>query len=495
MGVLKPTLGLANCLSSLAFVYLFSKVKISTMRRILLLTFAVFIIINLSAKDFSIIECGAQGNGKFDSTLAIQKAIDSCAIGGGGIVTIPAGTFLSGTIFLKSNITLNLHKLAILKGIADVDVYPGKHFREKGFVRIDGVQNVTIDGEGIIDGSGGYEVFQQGESGENRPYLVHVHGSKHVVIKNVNLRNSAFWTLRLFENDGVRIDGISIYSHSNWNNDGIDIDSKNVIISNCRIDSDDDGICFKSDGTQLCENITVTNCIIGSDCNPIKFGTASRTGFKNITISNCIIQRASESNHWHWNKTIEGVTDSITGISGVALEIVDGGIIDQINISNIAMQGIQTPIFIRLGSRGKSTGSIKNVVISNITASSRSLIPSIISAVPGFHIENVVIRDIIVKCMGGGTKEHANRLVPENEKAYPENRMFGSTLPAYGMYIRHAKNISLNNIQFLLDKPDYRPSIVLDDAHKITIRGLNTPEPQGKQKLIVRQRSDYKLFD
>lgn len=465
------------------------------MKKIILQVILAFSTFNLSAKDINILEFGAKGNGTFDNTSAIQKAIDSCAEDGGGTVTITEGTFLSGSIFLKSNITLNLHKLAILKGIADLNVYPGKHFVEKGFIRIDGVQNVTITGEGVIDGSGEHKVFQQGEGGNNRPYLVHVRRSKHVVIKDVNLKSSAFWTLRLFENDGVRIDGINIYSHSNWNNDGIDIDSKNVIISNCRIDSDDDGICFKSDGNQLCENVTVTNCIVGSDCNPIKFGTASRSGFKNISISNCVIQRASESNHWSWNKTIEGITDSITGISGIALEVVDGGIIDQITITNISMVGIQTPVFIRLGSRKTPTGTLKNVLISNVTASARSLIPSIISAVPGFYIENVVIRDMIVNCIGGGTKEHATRLVPENEKGYPENRMFGNTLPAYGLYIRHAKNISLNNIQFFLEQPDHRPAILLDDAHAITIRGLNAPEPDGGQELIIQKNASLKLLD
>jgi len=459
------------------------------MKKIILTTFLSFLILQLFAKEVNILEFGAKGDGVANNTSAIQNAIDSCAMHGGGVVYIPDGTFLSGTIFLKSNITLSLNKMAVLKGIPDLDIYPGKHFLEKGFIRIDSIQNVTIKGEGTIDGSGEHQVFQQGESGKNRPYLVHVRKSKRVVIKDIHLKNSAFWTLRLFENDGVRIDGVSIYSHCNWNNDGIDIDSKNVIISNCRIDSDDDGICFKSDGSQLCENVTVTNCIIGSDCNAIKFGTASLTGFRNITISNCVIQRASESNHWNWHKIIEGVTDSITAISGIAMEVVDGGIIDQITISNVSMVGVQTPIFIRLGSRNNPTGSIKNVVISNITASSRSLIPSIISAVPGFYIENVLIRDVIVNCIGGGSKEHANRLVPEKEKEYPENRMFGNTLPSYGVYIRHAKNISLNNVQFFLDKPDFRPAIILDDTNAITIRALNAPDPLGNQKLIVTKNS------
>ncbi|MET4082756.1 polygalacturonase [Pedobacter sp. UYP30] len=458
---------------------------------ILVLLFSSF---NVSSKDIDVTKLGAVGDGKTDNTLTIQKAIDECAASGGGTVIIPTGVFVSGTIFLKSNVSLHVNRSAVLKGITKLDSYPGAHFLEKGFIRVDRVENVTIEGDGIIDGSGDQQIFQQGEGGNNRPYLVHVRKSKHVVIKDINLRNGAFWTLRLFENDDVRIDGINIYSHGNWNNDGIDIDSKNVIISNSRIDADDDGICFKSDGKQLCENITVTNCIIGSNCNPIKFGTASHAGFKNITVSNCVVQRASESRNWKWFKEIEGVTDSITGISGIAMEVVNGGIMDQITISNISMVGIQTPIFLRLGSRNNPTGSLKNVLISNVVANSRSLIPSIISAVPGFYIENVIIRDVIVNGIGGGTVAQANKKVPENEKGYPENRMFGNTLPAYGFYIRHAKNISLDNIQFFLKKPDFRPAIVLDDAHKIILRGINAPNPGGNQNLVENKNSDFKVI-
>ena len=228
--------------------------------------------------DVNIIDFGAKPDGETNNTMSIQNAIDHCASSGGGTVFIPAGTFLAGSLFVKSNITLNLHKLAILKGVADTIAYPGEHFREMGFIRIESVSNVTIMGEGTIDGSGEHEVFQKGNNGRSRPYLVHLRNSKNVVIKDVQLRNAAFWAVRLLDNDGVRIDGINIYSHNNWNNDGIDIDSKNVIVSNCLIDTDDDGICFKSNSTNLCENVVVTNCIIATNCNAIKFGTASFAG-------------------------------------------------------------------------------------------------------------------------------------------------------------------------------------------------------------------------
>ena len=465
------------------------------MNKYRLLLLILFFAMQVAAERVTITDFGAKGDGKSDNTTSIQKAIDHCEANGGGTIYFPVGIYLSGSIFLKSNTTVNLAKGAVLKGIPDLDVYPGKHFLKKGFIRIDSVFNVTIDGEGTIDGSGDQEVFQQGNNGNNRPYLVHCRKSKNVVIKNIHLVNSAFWTLRLFENDGVRVDGITIACQNNWNNDGIDIDSKNVIISNCRIDCDDDAICFKSDSKTLCENVVVTNCNLASNCNLIKFGTSSYGGFKNITVTNCVLHAASESKFRKWNELIPGVKDSITGISGIALEVVDGGMMDQINISNISMEGIQTPVFMRLGNRKNATGSLKNVLISNILATASSPIASCISGVPGFYIENIIIRDMIVNCKGGGITEDISRSVPENEKGYPENRMFGNMLPAYGMYVRHVKNVSLDNIRFNLMQPDERPAILFEDAKGITLRAFQATQSEKGQQLIIKKQSEVKLLD
>ena len=169
---------------------------------------------------------------------------------------------------------------------------------------------------------------------------------------------------------------------------------------------------------------------------------------------------------------------------------------EQINISNITMDGIQNPLFMRLGSRKNPTGSLKNVLISNIIATTHSQIPICISGVPGFYIENVIIRDVIVNFMGGGTKKDADhREVPEKEKDYPENRMFGNTLPAYGMYVRHVKNIYLDNIQLYLIKPDYRPAILFDDAEDITLRAFKATQPEGGQQQIIEINSTVKVLN
>lgn len=251
---------------------------------------------------------------------------------------IPGGTFVTGSITLKSQVRLHLDNNAILLASTDISDFPGNQ-SSKSLIYIDHVEKVSVTGEGTIDGRG--YTFTVAESAPDRPFLMLVRNSKNIRIENVTLKNSAFWTLKLSGNKHVIVNGISIYSHVNFNNDGIDIDSKDVIISDCFIDTDDDALCFKSERESICENVVVTNCILASNCNFIKMGTASNGGFRNISISNCVLRPASESNIRFRDKTITGITDSITGISSIELEVVDVGFMDQITITNISMKGIQ----------------------------------------------------------------------------------------------------------------------------------------------------------
>jgi polygalacturonase len=448
--------------------------------------------INLHAQtaalhEYNILKFGAKNDSKTINTKFIQKAIDKCTADGGGTVVVPYGTFVTGMLELKDNVTLKMEKGSELQSSIDIKDFPTRFQRDKCIISINNVCNVSIIGEGTIDGKG--DKFTVANEAHDRPFVVFVQMSKNIHISDVTLKNSARWTCRLLGNEHVFIRGVTIYSQTNYNNDGIDIDSKDVVISNCIINCDDDAICLKSDSTSVCENVVVTNCILRSNRNFIKFGTASFGGFKNISISNITMDIPTESRFTHWDKRILGVTEPITGITGIVLEIVDGGQMDRVTISNITMNGVQSPIFLRLGNRTKPVGSLKNVLISNVVAKTSSLIPSIITAVPGFYIENVTFRDILVYAKGGGNLEQATRDVIENEKGYPENRMFGDNLPGYGLYIRHAKNIFLDNVQFFLTEPDYRSAIYLDDAHDVRIRNFKADRPEGAQPLIYQIRS------
>ena len=432
-----------------------------------------------AAKTVDISAAGAKPGDPTPVTALIQRVIDDVSAAGGGTVIIPTGTFVSAPIQLRSHVTLRLERGAVLRYTDN----PADSRQARGFVFADECEDTGIEGPGAIDGNG--RVFEQRDSAPGRPHLLDLHNSRNVTVREVTLRNAASWTFRLQGCDGVRVHAIRIYSHQGYNNDGIDIDSRNVAISDCLIDCDDDAICFKSDTATPCENVTVTNCVAASNCNLIKFGTASVGGFKNITVSNCVLHAASEDNRWQWKKRMEGVALDTTGISGIALEVVDGGVMDQICLTNIAMTGIQTPIFIRLGNRRNGPGRLGNVVISNITATTESLIASSITGLPGNPVEGVVLRDIRVEVLGTGTAAHAAKPVPEKEKNYPENRMFGHSLPTYALYVRHAKGITLDNVQFTLRHPDARPALVFDDAHEIDLRSLRA-EPSTPAAPLVR---------
>lgn len=446
----------------------------------------LFMAATILPQSYNILNYGAVADGKTVNTLFIQKAIDECSADGGGTVVIPRGIFITGQLELKNNVTLNVEKGGVLESSIDIkDFYNAQH--SQSLISINNVSNVSLVGDGTIDGRG--DKFTIANEAPNRPYIVLVKNSKNIRITDVTLKNSAYWCLRLLENEHVTIRGIAIYSHTNYNNDGIDIDSKDVIVSDCIIDCDDDAICLKSDSTSICENIVISNCIIASNCNFIKFGTASRGGFKNVTINNIVIRPAAESNIRYWQKRIEGVKDSITGLAGIALEVVDGGFMDRITISNILMDGVQTPIFIKLGNRRSKIGSLKNIMINNVIAKSYSLISSSITGTPDSFVENITLKDISILVMGNGSLEHANRVIAENENKYPENRMFGHSLPGYGLFVRHAKNIVLENVQFFLQQPDYRSAIYLDDAHDIRINNLKADTPEGTQQLIFERES------
>jgi polygalacturonase len=441
------------------------------------------------ATDVNILDYGADtqiGN----NAPYIQKAIDDCAAKGGGNVHVPSGTFVSGTIMLKSNVNLYLHAQATIQGSID---HPAD-YPKQALVTGEDIENASIVGEGVLDGQGDHKNFQYGDNKGNRPFLVLFLRCRNMTVKDITLRNSAFWTFRLAFSDGVMIRGIHIYSHGNHNCDGIDIDSKNVLISDCRIDCDDDAICFKSDRADfVVEHVVVTNCIISSNCNAIKFGTAGHGGFRNIAISNCVIHKASENNIRSWKKMIPGVATDTTVISGIALEVVDGGFMDQVVISNISMRDIQTPVFIRLGSR-KTVGSLQNVLISGITAYSESWMASTISGIPGHYVDNVTLRDIILYYPGGANQEGIDKPVPENEKGYPENRMFGAKLPAYGLYVRHVRNLTIENFQCYTVQPDERPALVVDDVSNLSLNNFQASYPSGNLPLIrLIQTSDVSI--
>lgn len=445
----------------------------------------------------NVIQTGAVGDGRTDDTRAIQAAVDRCAANGGGTVTIPPGNYLIRPIEMRSGVRLHLQTGATLLGstqLSDYDgafpIADGNRNQTSGLIWGRGLHDVAVTGGGVINGRGEHPNFQHGndsEGGPKRPKLIYFVECERIEISGITLRNSAYWVQHYEKCRDVMIRGLRVYSHCNYNNDGIDVDAVNVVISDCLFDVEDDAICLKSDHETFCENVVITNCYAASNCNAIKLGTASNGGFRNIAVSNCVVAHASEDNIRHWSRQISNVSADKTVISGIAVEMTDGGIIDGITFSNISMRDVQTPIFIKLGDRKRTyrnaPGILRNVSIRGITATAESLIPSSITGFPGVMVENVSLSDIQISAPGGGTRAMTERAVPEHAGKYPENRMFGHDLPAVAFYIRHARDIRLDNIRITTSKPDARPLFWLDDTQNIRITGA-WPEGVPRKKIL-----------
>ena len=309
------------------------------------------------------------------------------------------------------------------------------------------------------------------------------------------MRNAAAWVQTYDQCKNLRIDSITVDSRAFWNNDGIDIvDCDSVAITNSYIDADDDAICLKShDSMAVCQNVIVRNCTIRSSANGIKFGTASLGGFRNIKLINI--------------KVFD------TYRSAVALEAVDGGFLENVEVDSLYVLNSGHAIFLRIGERRKGKkGRLDNIRIKNVTAEiaatkpdagyeyegpiedmPRNISPPIIIAgLPGNLIRNVSFNNIEIKHPGGGNPQFAKVLlteldkVPEIPASYPEFSKFVE-LPAWGIYIRHASDIKFNNLKLFCEKKDYRTAIVLDDVHQTeflstTIKETDTKKPLHQHK-------------
>ena len=417
---------------------------------------------------------GAKPDGKTLCTSSIQQAIDACSRAGGGTVYLPPGTFLSGTIYFKSGVTLKIAAGCTLLGSTNLKDYPPTvqefrsytdNYTDKSLIYGENVENIAITGRGTVDGQGAsfegpYKV---------RPYMIRFIQCRNVTVKDVTIKNSPMWVQHYLACDDVRITGITVRSLVNSNNDGIDIDScRRVVISNCNIESGDDAIVLKSTSARVCRDVAVNNCILSSRCNALKMGTESNGGFQNIVITGCSIYD--------------------TRLAGVALEIVDGGTMDGVVVSNITMRKIGAPIFMRLGNRARpfrkdmekpGIGAMRNITISNIEATGANSTGCAISGLPEAKIENVTLSNVRLTFEGGVTKADAGREIPEKPDAYPEYSMFGR-LSAYGLYCRHVKDLKLLNIQLQLEKPDQRYAVVLEDIEGGLINGLDAQRlPEG----------------
>ena len=455
----------------------------------------------------SILDYGALPGGKTLNTKSIQRAIDEVYQAGGGLVYAPPGVFLTSGLELKSRVTLYVEAGCVLLGspdIADYTYHPGPGMRGDAnghhLIFAQNADDVTLCGPGIIDGQGqAYwelnpkvpqatpeDAWQDVASGHfrtinnnSRPSpMVEFAQCRNVRISGLTLKNSSGWTLRPIDCDCVNIDGISIRNPF-WgrNTDGMDITCcRNVFVSNCYIVGGDDAICLKSENpyggdVPPTKNIAITNCVVTSASNGFKMGTATRGAFENIVFSNSVIY--SDDDSPMMNRVIGGIN----------IETVDGGSVDGVVISNIRMQNVRAPIFVRLGARTKGEGTfLRNVLIEGVD-STGSIVTSSITGVPGLRPSDITVTNCRLRTVEQGAADWTLRTIPEVVDEYPESWMMGR-LPAYGFYIRHADRVRLRNVECIADKPDARPPIVCDDVNDVILDGLELSASTGSAPLF-----------
>ena len=455
----------------------------------------------------SILDFGAMPDGKTLNTRAIQRAIDAAFQAGGGLVYAPPGKFLTGGLELKSRVTLYLEAGCVLLGspnIGDYTYHPGPPVKGDAnghhLIFAQHAEDVTLCGLGTINGQGEnywepnplrppappdqawHDVasghFQAINDNDRPSPMVEIVQCRNVRISGVTLQNSAGWTLRPIDCESVFIDGVRIRNPF-WgrNTDGMDITAcRNVFVSNCDIIGGDDGICLKSENpygsdVPVSKNITVTNCVVSSASNGFKMGTATSGAFENIVFSNSAIY--SDNGSPMMNRVIGGIN----------IETVDGGSVDGVVVSNVRMQNVRAPIFVRLGERTRKEGSfLRNVLIEGVDAEG-AIVSSSITGVPGLRPTDISIANCRMRTVAQGEADWANRQVPEVAGAYPESWMMGR-LPAYGFFVRHADRVRLRNIEYITDKADARPAVICDDVENVILGGLELSAPVGGAPLI-----------
>jgi len=449
---------------------------------------------------YSVTDFGAKGDGTTLDSNAINSAIAAAATAGGGTVRFPAGTYLTGSIHLKSNIALYLDAGATIEAASPASggVYDppepnpaAGQFQDFGHTHFhnsliwgENLENVSILGPGRIWGQG-LTSGENGPAGDGYKSIC-LKLCRNVILRDFTIQHGGWFGILATGVDNLTIDNLKI----DTNRDGMDIDCcRNVHVSNCTVNSpNDDGICLKSSYglgfARATENVSITNCLVcgfneGSvldgtyqhapftDSNKdrptgrIKFGTESNGGFINIAISNCVFENCC----------------------GLALESVDGATLEDVTISNITMRDIvNAPIFLRLGGRlrgpaGTVVGTLKRINISNITvynADRRN--GCIISGIPGNDIEDVHLSNIQIWYRGGGTASDASIVPGELVRDYPDPSRFG-TMPSYGMFVRHVKRITFDNIELHTLTPDARPAYAFSDVSDIKASGSDGVTP------------------
>jgi hypothetical protein len=474
---------------------------------------------DLSVRVYNVRNYGAKGDGKTLDTVALQAAIDACTVDGGGTVLIPTGIFLIGTVELKSNVTLHIVASGKLLGSADgkqyhaVDAIPltGDHTIEDGnwaLLFAVNAKNVSLEGPGTIDGQGAefHSAVRgtpppSGLGGNRRPYHLLAYRCEGLAVRNVDLLDCAYHSVRIIQCKRVHLDSIYIHNRVNGNNDGFHfISAEYVTVSNCIVKSQDDACAMFGS----CKYITITNSSFSTRWSVFRFGGGHA---ENITVSNCVLYE-------------------VYGCP-IKLHAFPGDCFERISFSNLVMQNVTGPIDISIGpsaprnqpnsslqlpthSGETSPAIVRNISFSNIHGTVTTDPPQLseasvtsgynpgerhscitLNSVGGSILENVSFDNIHLMFGGGGTAEDAARR--ELPPFAGEYFMLGP-MPAYGLYARGVRGLTMQNIRFQTSAPDLRSAVIFDGVTDASIQSLSAESSLSTESMLRLTKSKEVLI-
>ena len=451
-----------------------------------------------------VLEYGATGNGKDLCTDAIQRAIDQCSNNGGGVVVVPSGRFLIGTVYLKSNVELSLSAGATLLGSTDISnyatdthkiMYYGETHMDRCLIFARDAENVSITGPGTIDGQGA-QFPNPGDTSKSRPMLIRFLNCRNITMRDVSLINPAAWTTAWLYCDEIMISGIRIHSRVNDNGDGLDFDGcTNVRVSDCSFDNSDDSICLQtSRADRPCKDVVVTNCVFSTRWAGMRIGLLSLGDIERVAVSNCVCRNISDS--------------------GLKIQLCEGAVMRNMVFSNLIMHNVPRPVFMTFNRQRAGVDSPEPISdmgdMSGFTFDTMRVtsdpIPAgvdptsddlqydnnsgggihsafIFTGVTGKRIRDIRLSNIDFEAPGGLSEPLENTDLAEfagpddsgeiarfrdgrtiTTPNWPEYSKLGGIVPAHGVYARHVDGLNMANCRCTTRLPDVRPAVFTEDV-------------------------------
>ncbi len=410
------------------------------------------------------------------ATAAIQRAIDAAALRG-GVVSLRQGDYLSGTLVMRSGVCLEICSGAVLRGSTDLRDYPEHHAgrltvqdtsmgMHQSLIFAEGCEDICLRGCGIIDGQGTQDHFPGAETAQGtpgRPFLIRMIDCRRVHVANLTMKNAACWMQNYLNCENLLLEGVTVRNHANYNNDGMDIDScRNVVIRHCRVTSGDDALCFKGAGQRELGRVLVEDCDFYSACNAVKVGTDTQGDFRQVYIRRC---------------RIGGLAEDPSGLkhacadSGISLEMVDGGTLEDFFLQDIQIIRAWSPFFLRLENRGRvrpgdpapGPGTLRRILFSDIRGCENGPRGSYLLGIPEKPMEDITFRRVRIRQKASGRQPVKEEDFGDMRGVYPDAHMIDPVgyAPAYALWARHVRRLNLHDYKVLPEGSDPRPAFAI----------------------------------